>query len=173
MGRRRKKSGSGNVLGTPRRLRDDVVNIHDAFLNTSLQRSRMLRSSMEGVDSPQDFFMSDRGRFERTYIAFLAVLIEAWCSPAAQTVRDTIASRVPTQPVDQLLARERRFGVLDRIRSIRGYMFHRDERQYWDVGRVAVAQLHRAHEEIYSAFSAMFLAFFRSASAGEFNLNPA
>jgi hypothetical protein len=24
--------------------------------------------------------------------------------------------------------------VLDRIRSIRGYMFHRDERQYWDIG---------------------------------------
>ena len=152
----------------PRRLRDDILNIHDAFLDASLQRSRMLQSSMEGVDSPQDFFMSDRGRFERTYVAFLAVLIEAWGSPAAQAVRDAIASRVPIQPVEGLLAHGRRSGVLDRIRSIRGYMFHRDERQYWDVGRVAVAQLHGAHEQIYSAFSAMFLVFFRSASAAEF-----
>lgn len=128
----------------------------------------MLRSSMEAVDTPQDFFMSDRGRFERTYVALLAVLIEAWCSPGAQAVRDTIASRVPIQPVEQLLAHARRSGALDKIRSIRGYMFHRDQRQYWDAGRVAVAQLHGAHEEIYSAFSAMFLAFFRSTSAAEF-----
>lgn len=168
MGRRRRKDASSNILGMPRRLRDDILNIHDAFLNTSIQRSRMLRSGVVGVDSQQDFFASDRGRLERTYVAFLAVLIEAWCSPAAQAAREAIASSVPVQPVEELLAHARRAGVLDRIRSIRGYMFHRDERQYWDVGRVAVAQLHGAHEQIYSAFSAMFLAFFRTTSAAEF-----
>lgn len=154
-------------MGVPRRVRDDVLNIHDAFLNTSLQRSRMLRSSMEDIKTPQDFFMSDRGRFERTYVAFLAVLIEAWCSPSAQTGRDAIASRVSTQALEQLLTQARRAGALDKIRSIRAYMFHRDQRQYWDVGRVAVATLQGTHEKIYSAFSQMFLAFFSSTSAAE------
>jgi hypothetical protein len=35
------------------------------------------------------------------------------------------------------------------------------------VGRVAVAQLRGVHEEIYSAFSEVFLAFFQSPSAAE------
>lgn len=127
----------------------------------------MLRSSMEDVETPEDFFMSDRGRFERTYIAFLAVLIEAWSSEGAKTVLDTIASHVSTQRLQDLLSQARRSGVLDTMRSIRGYMFHRDEREYWDIGRIAVVQLNGVHEEIYSAFSEMFLGFFRSSAARE------
>jgi len=46
------------------------------------------------------------------------------------------------------------------MRSIRGYMFHRDQREYWDGGRIAVAELQGIHEEIFEIFSRMFLAFF-------------
>ena len=39
-------------------------------------------------------------------------------------------------------------------------MFHRDQREYWDGGRIAVAELQGIHEEIFEIFSRMFLAFF-------------
>lgn len=162
---KRRKTGAGNVLGAPSTLRGDLLNIHDAFLNVSLQRSLMLRSSMDGVNTAEEFLMSDRGRFERTYVAFLAVLIEAWCSARTQAAREAIAKRVATQSIDETLEKARRSGAIDKMRSIRGYMFHRDQREYWDSGRVVVAELQWVHEEIFEAFSRAFLAFFNSTTA--------
>ena len=153
------------ILKAPRTLRADFLNLHDAFLNTSLQRSRMLRSPMEGITNPEEFFRSDRGRFERTYVAFLAALVEAWEAKRAAPVRSFMAAQAPTAglaaTVDDELTLARRSGGLDKLRCIRGYMFHRDEREYWDAGRVAVAELGGVHERLYWAFSRLFLAAFR------------
>jgi hypothetical protein len=164
--RGRRKPDRGNFWKAPRTDRDDFLNLHDAFMNASLQRSRMLRSSMQGVDGPEEFFMSDRGRFERTYAAFVAVLVEAWAARRYGALRSLIGTLVSTDEVNAALLEARKGGGLERLRAIRGYMFHRDERQYWDYGRVAVVDLGGVHERLYWAFSRMFLAVFRSTKRG-------
>ena len=57
------------------------MNLHDVFMNASLSRSKMLQARLNGI-TPEEFTLSDRGRFERMWITFLYVLVEAWHAPA-------------------------------------------------------------------------------------------
>jgi hypothetical protein len=122
------------------RVADNVVqglmNLHDAYLNASLQRTAMERAPLER--EPEVFHTSDRARYERTWAMFLYVLIEAWLSKSASEVRDFVRQVADTAPLDDLIAKAKEGGDLDAMFEGRSYMCHRDRREYWDAGRSAV-----------------------------------
>lgn len=142
------------------KLRLGFLNLHDAFLNASLQRSHMHQSDIE--DDPERFHTSQRGRFERSWVTFLYVLVEAWQSNNAQPVRAWITQSVSTDEVESLLLQGTTDGSLDRMRKTRHYMCHRDNRKYWDEGRLAVIGNLEYHESLHMAFSKVFLATFQT-----------
>lgn len=135
----------------------DLSDLYQVFLNARLQRACM-RAAPVGGD-PIAFFHSDRGRFERTYVALLFTLVEGWnfLWRARRLVMEVAPELAPTQ-----LVRKLRGSVeLRSMAEVRAYMCHRDQREYWDAGRVgAVAPTGVddpvGHEEIYEAFAAMF-----------------
>lgn len=155
---RRSAIPHGNVFNAPRTSEDDFWNLHDVFLNASLQRSCMLKAPVEMGSNPGGFSRSNRGRFERTYVAFLHVLVEAWLSSQMRQTRDLIATLAPLNNVAATLKHARRSRKLNSMKDVRDYMFHRDEREYWDAGRVATIGQASTREAIYESFSDMFLA---------------
>ena len=58
-----------------------MMNLHDAFMNAALMRTRMHDLPVE--KDAERFIMSPRGRFERAWVTFLYVLIEAWRAPGS------------------------------------------------------------------------------------------
>jgi hypothetical protein len=58
----------------PIKFKENYINLQDVFLNASLQRSCMLKSS---IDSSDLNLITDRFRHERTWLMFLYVLLEA------------------------------------------------------------------------------------------------
>lgn len=143
----------------PQVLADDFVNLHDAFLNASLQRKMMVASPIE--TEPENFHFSDRGRFERAWACFLYVLIEAWKSDKMVPVSEWVQSVVSCDKLDSLLVRAQAEGALQKLEQVRHYMCHRDRRMYWDEGRKAVLDQIIINEELHSAFSEVLLAAFR------------
>ncbi|MCY3546892.1 MAG: hypothetical protein OXH49_08410 [Gemmatimonadetes bacterium] len=132
-----------------------LMNLHDVFLNASLQRRSMDRCSVE-----QDvtfFHMSDRARFERVWVTFLYVLVEAWQSPPMEPVREHISSVMDVSSLNGVLAELNSAGDLAKMREVRDYMCHRDRREYWDTGRVAVAGMLSTHVALHDAFGDMLL----------------
>jgi hypothetical protein len=113
-------------------------------------------------DNPLEFYSSDRGRFERTYVAFLYVLVEAWRARALEQARVFMGNLVSLVPIETALANaeqahgEEQSGIQS-MREVRDYMCHRDLREYWDKGREAVNMQMHTHESIYDAFSHAFL----------------
>lgn len=85
-------------------MRMRLLNLHDAFLNASLQRHAMLQEPVEG---PATFDVSNRGRFERTWAAFLYVLLEAWESKSAEPVRRHLTSLVNLSELNSILGEGR------------------------------------------------------------------
>lgn len=134
-----------------------LMNLHDAFLNADLQLAGMNSSPL--VPDPEEFTVSPRGRFERTWVMFLAVLVEAWESEEHAPAREWARSAVPTGRLDALLAQDRTSGPLKANWETRSYMCHRDRREYWDIGRTGVAhsglafnlKLHQAFGEVIEA----------------------
>jgi hypothetical protein len=118
----------------------------------------MLRAPVDPGGDPIQFFHSDRGRFERTYVAFLYVVVEAWSSPVMRPAHELAESLTSLEEVTSVLRQARKDGGLEAMRQVRDYMFHRDQREYWDEGRAAVVMQMHTHEAIYQAFSKMFLA---------------
>lgn len=123
-------------------IRSKLANLHDAFLNASLQFDRMQKSPIENdPNNPNKFMLSDRGRFERAWLAFLYVLFEAWESEQMKDARELVLSLNPETDLTALIEQGRKDGSINKLREVRHYMCHRDKREYWDEGRMAVFNL--------------------------------
>jgi hypothetical protein len=139
---------------------DDMafLNLHEVFLNVTMCHKHMSMSPL--IHDVTEFTISDRGRFERMWIMFLYVLVEAWKSNEMAGARLYISSKADTTKVDQLIEQGRENGSITKMRSVRDYMCHRDRREYWDDGRLAVAGQLDYNESLYQAFSKLFLEFY-------------
>lgn len=138
------------------------MNLHDAFMNASLQRSFMLKCPVEGGHGdPEEFLMSDRGRFERAWVTFLYVLVESWQSKQMEKVRSYVTSIIDTKTLDELLENGKQNGNIEKMKETRNYMCHRDVRKYWDNGRLAVIGNLNYHDDLHMAFSEVLLEVFR------------
>ncbi|MCX5643301.1 MAG: hypothetical protein NTZ17_01250 [Phycisphaerae bacterium] len=136
-------------------IRIGMANLHDAFLNCSL-----LRRSMESAPLCKDadtFHMSDRARYERLWVASLAVLIEAWRSGQMIPVVSHIRQNTDIGKLTQLLRGGEKDGSIAQIRETRHYMFHRDKREYWDDGRLGPVGNLKYNMELHDAFSHVLL----------------
>jgi len=131
------------------------MNLHDIFLNATLCHSNMLHAPI--IKDAQAFTASDRGRFERMWITFLYVLIEAWSSPLMTGARSIISSSASVSKIDHLIREGKADGRLSKMRNVRDYTCHRDRREYWDAGRTDVAGQLDYHNKLYHAFSEAFL----------------
>ena len=131
-------------------------------MNAQLMRTLMDKQPV--VQSTAEFMTSPRGRLERAAMRDLYVLIEAFDASPMSYV-DEMRRLVPAEldAVHFLLQDRDR---VDALRQVRDYMTHRDVRRYFDVGRIAVAQVgpswYRATE---SAFAKMLLFALRAARA--------
>ncbi len=135
------------------------MNLHDVFLNASLCRSKMMCSSIEkGAD---EFTVSDRGRFERMWITFLYVLIEAWHSSIGTLAKSYMGSKTDLSEVDDIIFKGKKDDRIARMKNVRDYMSHRDKREYWDAGRIDVAGQLEFHEVLHRNFSKVFLETFK------------
>ncbi len=140
-----------------------LTNLHDAFLNASLTRNRMLKEPLDS--DPTTFHMSDRARFERLWIALLAVLVEAWRSPQTRPVVDYIASVANVDNLVLTLDQMRSTGQQGKMVQCRHYMFHRDRREYWDEGRVAPAGNLEVYTKLHQSFGTVLLVALRAMKA--------
>lgn len=131
-----------------------LMNLHDVFLNASLQRDSMERSPPGDFES---FHISNRARFERVWVTFLYVLVEAWQSNPMEPVREHVSQAVDCSALDRMIDELSAEGDLAKMREVRDYMCHRDRREYWDVGRTALAGLLPKHLALHDAFGAMLL----------------
>lgn len=112
-------------------------------------------------EDPASALVQERFRLERMWHCFLYVTVEAWRSATEeqkQILRGVAASEV--RLVEDLLHLGDASGHMDRLRSTRDYMCHRDKREYWDAGRVAVVEPGMFHWalDLDRALSAMTLA---------------
>ncbi len=115
------------------------------------------------TDSPLALPMSYL-RFERARAAFLYVVIEAWHQRTGKLARAYIKASAPDAQVasarladiERLLAEAKARGDLEKLRSIRDSMFHRDRR---DLASIDFSEhLEIALSPIEDAFDAAFLA---------------
>lgn len=142
-----------------------VVNLHDAFLNASLQHDRMRRSPVEN-DDPRVFDSTDRIRFERAWLMFLGVLVEAWNAEAAATARVWLTSvGISTDGLAGLLRTGRRSGAVAALIETRNYMAHRDRREYWDDGRLQYMPHIGFYWELHREFGGVLLLAMRALNA--------
>ena len=142
-------------MGNPSEDAKAFMNLHDVFLNASLCRSKMMQSPVK--NSAEEFTMSDRGRFERMWITFLYVLIEAWLSPIGAMAKSYMGSKTDLSEVDDIISKGKEDGCISKMRNVRDYMSHRDKRDYWDAGRIDVAGQLGYHNSLHSKFSKAFL----------------
>lgn len=138
-----------------------LLNLHDAFLNVGLVEKAKWASPIER--DPALFPISDHGRFERVWITFLYVLVEAWRSPQMAPVREYVRSVVSIDELEAVLLAGEEDGSLAKMRDVRHYMCHRDRRQYWDDGRLAPCGQVQYHVKLQSAFSKVLFAAVRAA----------
>lgn len=138
-----------------------LLNLHDAFLNAALMEREKWNAPVD--PDPNRFHICDHGRFERLWVTFLYVLIEAWRSTQMAKVRDYVASVTPVDELTTLLDTGQADGSLARMYEARNYMCHRDRRKYWDDGRLAVCGQLDYHMKVHAAFSKVLLAALRAA----------
>ncbi len=113
-------------------LKKSILNLHDVFLNASLQRSYMLKTPI--VTNPAEFHISDRARFERTWVFFLFVLYEAWNSKNSKILRKRLKIEFDEKNLD-LFRKFKCSGLIKEMEYTRNYMAHRDKKDYFDIGR--------------------------------------
>jgi hypothetical protein len=118
---------------------------------------------MEHEEDPTLWFASNRARLERSWVTFLNVLVESWRSAQMKEVRSYIASVISTAGLDATLLEGDSSGDLTKMRATRDYMCHRDRREYWDPGRLAVLGRLEFHDRLHMEFSKLLLAAMRSA----------
>ena len=128
-------------MATVEEPRDWITNFHDVYMNANLMRTRMMAEPLEAKPEDSELaLIQQRFRLERIWHCFLYVTIEAWKAAADDQRQLFLSSAEPEdiQQVDRLLRAGDDLGYLDHLRSIRDYMCHRDKREYWDSGRIAV-----------------------------------
>jgi hypothetical protein len=138
-----------------------LLNLHDAFLTADLMQQKKWAAPVE--NDPVTFTASEHGRFERLWATFLYVLVEAWRSAQMAGVRNYLASVTSLDELSQLLKAGEADGSLSKMEQTRHYMCHRDRREYWDNGRLAVCGQLNYHMKLHEAFSKVLLAGFRVA----------
>src|SRR5262245_49635769 len=106
---------------------------------------------------PHTFMVSNRGRLERTWIAFLYVLVECWRSKQMELVRDLILTRIPDCKIDQLLQEGEQKGLLDKLLELRNCMCNRAKREHWNEGRLDVAGNLNFNTRLHDEFSRVLL----------------
>lgn len=136
-----------------------LANLHDAFLQASLVRAQMEQSPPSA--NPQEFLISDRGRFERLWVALLYVLVEAWGSRQMSQVRENIRAITSLAGLEQILNEGIVNGQISSMGEVRHYVCHRDKRKYWDVGRLSVIGNLAYHQRLHDAFSKVLMAAMR------------
>jgi len=143
------------------------MNLHDVFLNASLVWHQMWKTPIPQHEATlEDMLLlsaSDHFRYERIWVALLAVLTEAWQSQAMSAVRGYVASVADSSGLERILDSYQTDGRLERIKSCRHYMFHRDRREYWDAGRQAPIGAFLDVEALYEEFSRVLLAAMQAA----------
>ncbi|MGH8658924.1 MAG: hypothetical protein ACREV4_10765 [Gammaproteobacteria bacterium] len=137
-------------------IRTALANLHDAFLNASVVRRLMLVSPIEA--DPERAHYSDRFRLERLWLALLAVLIEAWHAKQMRGAREFLSSVTNTDDLVSLIRQARKAPHRRALFQTRHYMFHRDEREYWNEGRYALYGTLEFNLRLHEAFSAVLLA---------------
>ena len=128
-----------------------VLNLHDVYLNASLLFELMQNfrsaelpkqaSFIASGDQSQalaDFNASNWARLERLWWAHLEVLREAWerTHKSRPAVVEYLAKQSGYMEVQRICEESRINGLTDALREARGYMFHRDKRGYFDMGRL-------------------------------------
>ena len=84
--------------------------------------------------------------------------------------REFVASKVDTDELEGLLRQGKKDGSLRKMKETRHYMFHRDKRKYWDIGRISVAGQLEYNERFHQAFSRVLLEAMRTISLEEQNI---
>ena len=90
---------------TTRQMTERLMNLHDVFLNASLQRRCMESSPL--VKEAREFHYSDRARFERVWIMFLYVLVEAWRSRQMTPVRTHLSQVLDCTELESVISQSR------------------------------------------------------------------
>lgn len=139
-----------------RRLTMGLANLHDALWNADLAKRWMESSPIPDAD-PDTLHACDRFRAERLWVALLAVLAESWHSSMMRPVRDYVASVVDTTALVQTLREARKKPKAENMFEVRHYMFHRDERHYWNQGRLAVVGQLDFYTRLHNEFSTVIL----------------
>jgi hypothetical protein len=140
-----------------------VLNLHDAFMNANLLQNLMERTPPSEIcpgREREDWTISPRGRLERLWMSMLYVLLEAW--EQNHTARHAVTSVVDAAALQELIERCRAEGILDALRETRHYMCHRDKRQYWDDGRLAIVGHLALCTVLMKEFGAVLLAAIRA-----------
>ncbi len=139
---------------------ESFMNLHDVFMNASVIKRAMDQAPIP--DKDVQWHYHDRGRLERLWVALLAVLIEAWHADQMKAARDCLATVTDTGDLVRLLREARKTDHLRRLQANRAYMFHRDERKYWDEGRLGPIDHLEFHVAIHTEFSKVLLIGLRS-----------
>ena len=141
-------------------IRLGLLNLHDAFLNADIAHREKWRTPVD--EDPERFHYSDHARFERMWVMFLYVLVEAWQSTRMAPIRAYVDTVTATGELNRLLQLGETDGSVAKMRDARNYMCHRDRREYWDDGRLAVCGQLDYHMKLYAAFSQVLLAAMKS-----------
>jgi hypothetical protein len=134
-------------------VEEGLSNLHDAFLSAHLMYQCMINVPVEKEKALLRSLLLDRRRFERLWVAFLAVMVEAWQAAKMRPVMEWIRSVTGATELVDLLKEAGESGHLAKIKKCRHYMFHRGWRKYWDDGRLAPVDEFEFNERLYMAFS--------------------
>ena len=138
-----------------------LSNFHDVYMNSNLLRELMRKEPIPPrTERPEAMLIHRRFRFERLWQCFLFVCVEAWES-ATEEQRSYVRALAENEidQVESLISIGKQAGKIEHLRSVRNYMCHRDKREYWDDGRLAVVHpgMLEWTSALDSAFSSMIL----------------
>lgn len=138
---------------------DWVRNLHDVFLTANLSRLSQIFVPAGPADAALAEIGGSRGqRLQRCFPRDMWVLWEAWEERAEHHPRFKQEAPEAMARVERLAVEGKRKGHLRRLRAVRHYMSHRDNRNYQDVGRDPLdAAGSQWLEQLHAAFSDLFL----------------
>lgn len=143
-----------------RRLGMAIANLHDVFLNASLLKKLMDGLPLEKEEN--DSLAGDRWRAERLWIAHLAILTECWRSRQMRYAVQFIRGVTDTADLVGLLRDAAKQHADQDMFEVRHYICHRDQRNYWDRGRLAPVGQLPFFLQLHNAFSRVLLEGFRA-----------
>ena len=111
--------------------------------------------------TPEEFLISNRGRLERAWAAYLYILIEAWRAKSNNEMRQFIKTKVSIDKLEQALREAERLSLIMTLRQVRHYMCHRDKREYWDRGRYIYLGNLAAMMKLHDEFGEVFMSIMR------------